>query len=377
MYLNLVQIAESFGVSEKVVEDWIRIEGLPHVPDRGRLLFDRARVAHWAAAHGLTARAGFLTPEKGAFTTGLALEPMLRRGGSGARWSPRVRSRSSNGHRRFAAGAADRAGVAGPTTAGGGRRELGAGGRRGGAAAFQHSDRWGGTRGDRAGAVAGWLPLAEPAGRRACRSRDCSFSCRLRPGRISTRWAGSAGRSPKDHSGRCWSGMRRMRRFFGRWRRWTRPAWRIQGRGIPTSSLALRGFCHVDEHAIIEFLVRLAVWLLLAPLLPGHHQQGEGLGGGPARSAGAAALLRSGAVVAQRGGVEHAGFARFCGGPAVAGWRCWGRRYCCRWGRWGSSLSFRGDVILLVYLLALARFCTAWAALETGSAFEGWARRGR
>ena len=37
----------------------------------------------------------------------------------------------------------------------------------------------------------------------------------------------------------------------------------------------------------------------------------------------------------------------------------------------GVSLSFRGDVILWVYLLALARFGTAWAALETGSAFEG------
>jgi formate hydrogenlyase subunit 4 len=37
----------------------------------------------------------------------------------------------------------------------------------------------------------------------------------------------------------------------------------------------------------------------------------------------------------------------------------------------GSSLSFRGDVLLLIYLLALARFCTAWAAMETGSAFEG------
>lgn len=81
MYLNLVELAESFGVSEKVVEDWIRDEGLPHVPDRGRLLFDRARVAHWAAAHGLTARAGFLAPENGAFTSGLALAPMLRTGG--------------------------------------------------------------------------------------------------------------------------------------------------------------------------------------------------------------------------------------------------------------------------------------------------------
>ena len=29
MYLNLIQIAESFGVSEKVVEGWIRDEGLP------------------------------------------------------------------------------------------------------------------------------------------------------------------------------------------------------------------------------------------------------------------------------------------------------------------------------------------------------------
>jgi PTS system nitrogen regulatory IIA component len=81
MYLNLVELAESFGVAEKVVEDWIRDEGLPHVPDRGRLLFDRARVALWAAEHGLTARAGFLAPESGAFTSGLALAPMLRIGG--------------------------------------------------------------------------------------------------------------------------------------------------------------------------------------------------------------------------------------------------------------------------------------------------------
>lgn len=81
MYLNLVELAESFGVSEKVVEDWIRNEGLPHVPDRGRLLFDRARVADWAAAHGLTARAGFLAPESGAFAAGLELAPLLRVGG--------------------------------------------------------------------------------------------------------------------------------------------------------------------------------------------------------------------------------------------------------------------------------------------------------
>lgn len=37
----------------------------------------------------------------------------------------------------------------------------------------------------------------------------------------------------------------------------------------------------------------------------------------------------------------------------------------------GAFLSFRGDAILFIYLLALARFCTCWSALETGSAFEG------
>lgn len=81
MYLNLVEVADSFGVSERVIDDWIRDEELPHVRDRGRLLFDRARVAHWAAEHGLTARAGFLAPENGAFTSGLELAPMLRTGG--------------------------------------------------------------------------------------------------------------------------------------------------------------------------------------------------------------------------------------------------------------------------------------------------------
>ena len=81
MYLNLIELAESFGVPEKVVEDWIRDQGLPHTRDRGRLLFDRAQVTHWAAAHGLTARAGFLATVSHPFATGIALGPMLRSGG--------------------------------------------------------------------------------------------------------------------------------------------------------------------------------------------------------------------------------------------------------------------------------------------------------
>jgi len=81
MYLNLIQIAESFGVSESVVEGWIRDEGLPHTPDRGRLLFDRAQVAEWATRRGLAAHVGFLAPETSALGTSLRLAPLLRAGG--------------------------------------------------------------------------------------------------------------------------------------------------------------------------------------------------------------------------------------------------------------------------------------------------------
>ena len=66
MYLNVVQVAESFGVEESVIRSWVRDEGMPHVPERGRLLFDRAQVAAWAVERGLAAKVGFLAPEASA-----------------------------------------------------------------------------------------------------------------------------------------------------------------------------------------------------------------------------------------------------------------------------------------------------------------------
>ncbi len=81
MYLNLIQVAESFGVSERVVEDWIRREGLPTTPDRNRLLFDRRQVADWAAQRGLAAQVGFLAPDSRGGATGWPLAPLLRIGG--------------------------------------------------------------------------------------------------------------------------------------------------------------------------------------------------------------------------------------------------------------------------------------------------------
>ena len=81
MYLNLIQLAESFGVSEKVIQGWIREEGLPQTPDRGRVLFDRAQVAEWAAKRGLAAQAGFLAPQAAALGASLQLGALLRAGG--------------------------------------------------------------------------------------------------------------------------------------------------------------------------------------------------------------------------------------------------------------------------------------------------------
>jgi nitrogen PTS system EIIA component len=81
MYLNVIQLAESFGVAESAVEGWIRNEGLPCVQDRGRLLFDRAQVVAWAAERGLAAKAGFLAPAVSSSNAGGRLERWLRAGG--------------------------------------------------------------------------------------------------------------------------------------------------------------------------------------------------------------------------------------------------------------------------------------------------------
>lgn len=81
MYLNLIQLAESLGVEEDVIEGWVRTEGLPCVHDRERLLFDRAQVGAWAATRGLAAKAGFLAPQRSPGSLGCRLEDLLRVGG--------------------------------------------------------------------------------------------------------------------------------------------------------------------------------------------------------------------------------------------------------------------------------------------------------
>ena len=81
MYINLIQIAESFGVSEHVITEWVRKEGMPHVHDRDRILFERSQVMDWAASHGLGGQGGFLSEPTPSLANSRELVTLLRRGG--------------------------------------------------------------------------------------------------------------------------------------------------------------------------------------------------------------------------------------------------------------------------------------------------------
>ena len=121
----------------------------------------------------------------------------------------------------------------------------------------------------------------------------------------------------------------------------------------------------------IDIPLRLLAWLLLAPLLPGIINKVK-----------AWVACRQGPPVLQlyydlarlwRKGVVLSTLASpgFIIAPAVAWVAIVGASLLLPLAGAGTAVSFDGDVLLLVYLLALARFCTAWGAMETGSAFEG------
>lgn len=123
--------------------------------------------------------------------------------------------------------------------------------------------------------------------------------------------------------------------------------------------------------AILSLLLRLALWLLLAPLFPGIINRVKawvaGRRGPPLLQLyyDLARLWKKGVVVSA---LASPGFVV---GPAVAWVALAVAAMLLPLGPAGSAAGFQGDMLLLIYLLAIARFCTAWAAMETGSAFEG------
>jgi formate hydrogenlyase subunit 4 len=123
--------------------------------------------------------------------------------------------------------------------------------------------------------------------------------------------------------------------------------------------------------ALVGFILRLALWLLLAPLLPGVVNKVKAWAAGR-RGPPVLQLYYDLTKLWQKSVVMSTlASPGFIAGPAVAWVALTGAAMLMPLGPAGGALSFRGDVLLLIYLLALARFCTAWAAMETGSAFEG------
>jgi formate hydrogenlyase subunit 4 len=116
---------------------------------------------------------------------------------------------------------------------------------------------------------------------------------------------------------------------------------------------------------------RLALWVFLAPLLPGIINKVKawvaGRKGPPVLQLyyDLAKLWKKGVVMSTLASPV------FIAGPAISWVAIIGAAMLLPFGHWAGPFSFRGDVLLFIYLLALSRFFTTWAALETGSAFEG------
>lgn len=122
---------------------------------------------------------------------------------------------------------------------------------------------------------------------------------------------------------------------------------------------------------VLELFSRLAWWLLLAPLLPGLINKVKAWVAGR-RGPPVLQLYYDLARLWQKSVVlSTLASPGFVAGPAVAWVAVTGAALLVPLGPAGAALGFRGDALLMLYLLALARFCTAWAAMETGSAFEG------
>lgn len=123
--------------------------------------------------------------------------------------------------------------------------------------------------------------------------------------------------------------------------------------------------------AVLDFILRLAAWLVLAPLLPGIINRVKAWVAGR-RGPPVLQLYYDLARWWQKGVVLSTLVSPgFIAGPAVAWVAVLGAAMLLPLGPAGAALSFRGDMLLMIYLLALARFGTTWAALETSSAFEG------
>jgi len=120
----------------------------------------------------------------------------------------------------------------------------------------------------------------------------------------------------------------------------------------------------------------LPLALLLAPLLPGlvnrSRPSSRGAPGGPCSSS-----TSTFSSSCKRRGLQPHDELVFRAGPVVALSTSAAALALVPLGGLPALAAFPGDLILFAYLLALGRFFTVAAALDTGSAFEGMGRAAR
>ena len=123
--------------------------------------------------------------------------------------------------------------------------------------------------------------------------------------------------------------------------------------------------------SLAQALGSTAIWLLFAPLLPGVINKVKawiaGRTGPPVLQLyfDLARLWRKQVVLSNTASAAQVA------GPAVAFVALVGASLLLPVGRAGAPIAFEGDAVVFVYLLALARFSMATAALDAGSSFEG------
>jgi formate hydrogenlyase subunit 4 len=122
---------------------------------------------------------------------------------------------------------------------------------------------------------------------------------------------------------------------------------------------------------VLHALANVVVFLVAAPLVPGVINRVKawfaGRTGPPLLQVyyDLARLWRKGVVLSVAASPGH------IAGPAVAFVSLVVATLLLPLGRAGAPIAFEGDALLFVYLMGLARFAIAAAAMDTGSAFEG------
>jgi formate hydrogenlyase subunit 4 len=127
----------------------------------------------------------------------------------------------------------------------------------------------------------------------------------------------------------------------------------------------------IGAHAVIESLLQVAALLVASPLLLGIIHRTKAIAAGRRGPGLLQPYLDLRKLAAKELVVSEVTSWIFVAAPAVAVVSTLLAGLMIPLGSFDAAISFSGDFVLFAYLLALGRFFTAAAALDTGSPFEG------